>query len=1302
MLWIGLLLLLSASGLAGAFPVQVTGSTNVQALISYQSPVEAACTVEVSENRNFQPLVHDVDPGLYPGADLDSRSGNVSGGQSRLFIVGKRAVEKAADGKWYSRALQTDTLHYFRVRCGNQTAAGIFRTANIPVGVTYPWPLPQDPDTGETRWPTFQGGRDEAAVDPNYGTLIRRISLPGDYPSLKTGLKGFARATGTNWNNPAASLKDNDGQAATCAGDDCGWLAVTDPGISLTPYYLAGHAAESLLVRLKAASAGDTADDRVIEACLTIDGSNCYTPVRTAVLDKSTKSITLGADGDTWTEALWLHDISGNKNFGILVRPRSAAPVSVDSVQIELNLSEIPGHPDAGNFRVCSPLKSNGGYHCSVRGAGGADANVLYWINPETGQARSLGKIIARGWGGNNVQCLLNNVPWDSEDPNVLYCGAQDSNKLYLLKGRYRGNDQPAAAGAIADMEWINLTPGGNSVTDLVKAFDASFDPSMFTCRLNDVVNRYAVFSCLFRYQDSAAWIAVFDVGNGLPLGAGGTGRVVAATPSYAAPNTRWCGMHAIEPLDKNWVGWIPALIETSSAGGPFTVTLQTPLPASTTGRFTVQVSGEATPYLMDAQPGDVFRLPSSQGYDFLRIATKNSPTSWVVERLVTGTTAAVHQAGEQMYAFCNSRSLDQPYRSTVAYWDFLKDPYGRDSSGKTWVTEKVLAGAHTTQRGNYRIMAAYDIVTPGVPSSWNQPVTFSIDSNPTWAGQRVGLNSRILPNTYQSHPSYENYLATEPGRGNWFTDTLPFIGSSLQGSSVSSVSGLARVYKVNGTWLHRDVAPTVAHCGGRQLKDISPGPIGDGDVYTYCVGGGCVPGAAADGVFVNCPTANASSSCGGEANSVCVADLAPYGQSIMQFYLSEPDQRPPASGMRNRMLSNGLANWHSPRTWIGLNVATPLPDGSWILFTSYASNARRDLYMVKVPRQPEFPEIPDAYSRPVNVSVVVAPPAGGGVERAAIQYGGSLALGSTSAAQPCRSGSTCSFSVQARPLELLYAKPIYQDSAGRVLGEGNIQVQITTGISGNGISEKPGFRAENVVNGASFEPKLAPGAITTIQGRFLANCEESAAPPLPDTLCDSRVTFNGRPGRYLYASPDQLNVVLPSETQPGEDLQVVVERAGIQSDAVTIPGAAVQAVAPAIYAYALDDGVARAIIQNPDRTLNGPAGIAPGMRPLRIGETGVAYANALGPTEPPVADGDPAPGDRLAMTKTPVEVFVNGVTQPVIFAGLAPTMSAVFQVNFRLDPSTPIREAGENVVWLSVGGIESPRLAVSIEPASM
>ena len=79
--------------------VKVIGTTNTQAVLAYSAPDDGPCTVKVSQQATYTPLVRDVDPALFPGADQDARPETVTAKTNRIFVVGKRITQRAADGK---------------------------------------------------------------------------------------------------------------------------------------------------------------------------------------------------------------------------------------------------------------------------------------------------------------------------------------------------------------------------------------------------------------------------------------------------------------------------------------------------------------------------------------------------------------------------------------------------------------------------------------------------------------------------------------------------------------------------------------------------------------------------------------------------------------------------------------------------------------------------------------------------------------------------------------------------------------------------------------------------------------------------------------------------------------------------------------------------------------------------------------------------------------------------------------------------------------------------------------------------
>jgi uncharacterized protein (TIGR03437 family) len=169
---------------------------------------------------------------------------------------------------------------------------------------------------------------------------------------------------------------------------------------------------------------------------------------------------------------------------------------------------------------------------------------------------------------------------------------------------------------------------------------------------------------------------------------------------------------------------------------------------------------------------------------------------------------------------------------------------------------------------------------------------------------------------------------------------------------------------------------------------------------------------------------------------------------------------------------------------------------------------------------------------------------------------------------------------------------------------------------------------------------------------------------PLPTTLSDASVTFNGIPAPLLLVSPNQINAQLPwnvlaDGATPGS-AQVVVTRNGASSPAFQFP---VAEFGPGI--FALQSGVGQAAAINPDGTLAGPAGSVPGMtlRPATPGETIVFYATGLGAVTPVIDDGA-APGSVERNAATMPTVLIGGVPAQVAFAGLSPQFVGVNQIN--------------------------------------
>ena len=206
--WVPMIALCAASSAsAQSLSVTVVGTTATQALLSYSAPDTNACAIEVSEAASFAPVVHDVDPTLYASANMDTRDGAITNGKFHIFVAGRRSSEVARDGNTYSRALQANTQHYFRIKCGAAVGQGTFTTANIPLGMTYTEPPQADlMHPGQLALPTLMNTRGTTVVDPQTGALLKRVTTLEDSDHSGTGaflaFGGFIRLCSPNLVGP--------------------------------------------------------------------------------------------------------------------------------------------------------------------------------------------------------------------------------------------------------------------------------------------------------------------------------------------------------------------------------------------------------------------------------------------------------------------------------------------------------------------------------------------------------------------------------------------------------------------------------------------------------------------------------------------------------------------------------------------------------------------------------------------------------------------------------------------------------------------------------------------------------------------------------------------------------------------------------------------------------------------------------------------------------------------------------------------------------------------------------------------
>ncbi len=234
-----------------------------------------------------------------------------------------------------------------------------------------------------------------------------------------------------------------------------------------------------------------------------------------------------------------------------------------------------------------------------------------------------------------------------------------------------------------------------------------------------------------------------------------------------------------------------------------------------------------------------------------------------------------------------------------------------------------------------------------------------------------------------------------------------------------------------------------------------------------------------------------------------------------------------------------------------------------------------------------------------------------------------------------------------------------------------NGQLFIGTGINGNyeidlGVRTQtftsPGgvfLDPTGVLNAASFAPftnPIAPGELITLFGSGLAT-RLTVAPslPFPTTLGGVQVTVNGTSAPIYYVSPTQVSVIVPySILADGTFANIQLINNGAQSNVVQ---AYTSPTSPGIFSQS-QTGTGTGAILRQDFTVASRNNLA------TKGETIQIFLTGLGLVSPGNPEGAAGPSNPLSRAKGTVQVFIDGYEATVSYAGLAPGLAGLYQVN--------------------------------------
>lgn len=126
--------------------VVLPNPTPTQAVLLIKTD-QGSCSVKLSLVNDFSgaysPAI-DVDTALFSGSDQCNRAYSIDNGASKYLVLGQRSARLALTSALVSRALQANTLYYYRVAAGSDVVLGSFITQNPPFGLPTPELLPAD------------------------------------------------------------------------------------------------------------------------------------------------------------------------------------------------------------------------------------------------------------------------------------------------------------------------------------------------------------------------------------------------------------------------------------------------------------------------------------------------------------------------------------------------------------------------------------------------------------------------------------------------------------------------------------------------------------------------------------------------------------------------------------------------------------------------------------------------------------------------------------------------------------------------------------------------------------------------------------------------------------------------------------------------------------------------------------------------------------------------------------------------------------------------------------------------------
>lgn len=249
-------------------------------------------------------------------------------------------------------------------------------------------------------------------------------------------------------------------------------------------------------------------------------------------------------------------------------------------------------------------------------------------------------------------------------------------------------------------------------------------------------------------------------------------------------------------------------------------------------------------------------------------------------------------------------------------------------------------------------------------------------------------------------------------------------------------------------------------------------------------------------------------------------------------------------------------------------------------------------------------------------------------------------------------------------------------------IGSLPVRLEVAPAPAASSNPAAPRIGSGGVVNGASFEQGITPGAWMSLFGTGLAgttrlwNSQDFNGNLFPLELDGVRVRVDGLPAPVQFISPGQVNFQAPTMLRTGWLLVDIVTPAG--NDRLYVYSAA---ALPGFFQFHVDGQLAALHPDGTPVTARGGAGAVQG-RPAAAGTVIAVYGTGFGPTNPPVPSGQVFTGAAPLVNAPALRVTVGGVSALVEFAGLS--AAGLNQLNVKV----PALEPGLKEVFASLDGV--------------